>query len=60
MPMYQYTCQNCNSSVEEIQKYGDPPPKVCEHCGAKGTLKKDLPRSNFALKGSCWASDGYS
>lgn len=60
MPMYQYTCKACNTSVDEIQKMGDPPPSKCESCNAKGTLEKDLSLSSFALKGSCWAKDGYT
>ncbi len=60
MPLYQYTCQNCQSTFEEIQKVGDPPPSKCESCGKKDTLKRDLGLSSFSLKGSCWAKDGYS
>jgi putative FmdB family regulatory protein len=60
MPIYVYQCSACEARVEEIQKMSDPPPPKCEKCGKTGTLKKQMGKSNFELKGGGWAADGYS
>ena len=59
MPLYTYRCAKCKAVVEEIQKYGDPAPEQCPECGAKQALERELAVSNFQLKGSGWAKDGY-
>jgi len=59
MPIYTYRCRQCKAEIEEIQKFDDPAPEVCPHCKAKGTLERTLGVSNFQLKGSGWAKDGY-
>ena len=61
MPMYLYKCQSCQHSFEELLlRFSDPDPEKCENCKAKGTVKRVMGASNFALKGSCWAKDGYA
>lgn len=60
MPMYLYECSECKAETSEIQKFEDPAPKECPNCGAKDTLTRQMSRSNFALKGGGWASDGYA
>lgn len=59
MPIYTYRCSKCKEVVEEIQKFDDPAPKKCPHCGAEDSLERTLGISNFQLKGSGWAKDGY-
>lgn len=59
MPIYVYQCSACDARVEEIQKINAPPPKKCARCGKSETLKKQMGVSNFELKGSGWAKDGY-
>lgn len=59
MPLYTYFCQNCKAEIEEIQKFNDPAPETCPNCQATGTLERTLGVSNFQLKGSGWAKDGY-
>ena len=60
MPIYVYQCSACGASVEEIQKFTDPPPEKCEECGKEKTMEKQMAVSNFELKGGGWAKDGYS
>lgn len=59
MPLYTYRCRQCKAEIEEIQKFDDPAPEACPKCKAKGTLERTLAVSNFQLKGSGWAKDGY-
>jgi len=57
MPMYEYQCDGCNSDVEYIQKFSDPPMTKCEDCG--GRLTKLLSAPSFHLTGGGWYADGY-
>jgi putative FmdB family regulatory protein len=59
MPLYLYQCKACQEETEEIQKMGEKPPSTCPHCEKEGTLEKKIAVSNFQLKGSGWAKDGY-
>ena len=69
MPIYQYKCLKCGDEAEHLMKLNDPNPvcieslktenpKVLERCD--GETKKIMSRSEFHLKGECWASDGYT
>jgi putative FmdB family regulatory protein len=60
VPIYVYQCSACEARVEEIQKMTDPPPAKCDKCGKDGTMEKRMGKTNFELKGSGWAKDGYS
>jgi putative FmdB family regulatory protein len=60
MPLYTYRCSKCKAEVEELQKFDDPPPPECPECKEKDSLERTLGVSNFQLKGSGWAKDGYS
>ena len=62
MPIYVFKCSKCNEEFEEIQKMNDPAPEKCEKCEAKGTMEKQIGKSNFTLGegGVGWAKDGYS
>lgn len=68
MPVYEYRCRKCGHQFERMQRVNDPNPPcpaVLDEdrtapvtCGA--VTEKVLSTTNFALKGSGWASDGYS
>lgn len=60
MPLFDYVCNNCGSTVELLQKHSDPDPILCKSCGKKHTLTKKIGLSSFQLKGGGWYSDGYS
>lgn len=60
MPVYTYECRKCKAKTDELQKISDPPPKMCPHCGTENSLERRMGLSNFQLKGSGWAKDGYS
>src|SRR5690242_14167883 len=53
MPIYEYHCTACNTDLEEIQKFSDPPLTTCPKCG-KNTLHKKMSLSGFQLKGTGW------
>jgi putative FmdB family regulatory protein len=58
MPLYEYQCQSCGRRLERIQKFSDPPPETCPHCG--GRLEK-LPSSPaIQFKGSGWYVTDYA
>ena len=59
MPVYEYRCEACGKDQEAIQKFSDAPLADCEICGEKGTLKKLISKSSFALKGSGWYTTDY-
>lgn len=59
MPVYEYRCDACGKDLEAIQKFSDAPLVDCEICGEKGTLKKLISKSSFALKGSGWYTTDY-
>jgi putative FmdB family regulatory protein len=60
MPIYTYACSKCKAEVEELQKFEDPPPPACSSCKEEGSMKRQLSKSNFSLKGGGWADDGYA
>jgi putative FmdB family regulatory protein len=35
VPVYEYRCGTCGSTVEEIQPMGSPPPGPCPKCGSE-------------------------
>lgn len=59
MPLYEYRCGGCDTTIEVLQKFEDDAPS-CEICGRK--LKKIISLSTFFLKdGGCgWGKNGYS
>lgn len=74
MPIYSYRCDKCGHQFDELMRMSDPNPtcpKVVGHadladdpigvpviCGCSTT--KLLSAGSFQLKGSGWASDGYT
>ena len=53
MPIYEYACQQCEHTLDALQKIGDDPLVVCPECG-KPALKKKLSAPRFRLKGDGW------
>ena len=38
MPIYVYRCKKCNTEIEEIQKFDDPPLVQCTEIGKDGVV----------------------
>ena len=53
MPIYEYQCENCNHSLEIIQKVDDPPPTDCPSCEFP-RLRKKVSAVAFRLSGGGW------
>jgi len=53
MPIYEYKCQNCGHSFEQLQKVTDEPLRTCPECGKK-QLTKLISNTSFQLKGTGW------
>jgi putative FmdB family regulatory protein len=53
MPIYEYICEACHQTHDELQKMSDAPLTVCPQCG-EPKLKKKLSAPSFRLKGSGW------
>src|SRR5208283_503834 len=60
MPIYEYTCSNCNKLSDVLQKLGEGTPERCPACGAEGTLSRVVSRTSFVLKGGGWGADLYA
>jgi putative FmdB family regulatory protein len=58
MPIYEYKCAECGSTVEAIQKVADRPLKTCSRCG--GTLEKLVSSPAIQFKGSGWYITDYA
>lgn len=56
MPMFDFTCQDCEHEIELLLKR-DEEPGECPECG--GELEKQISRGSFILKGGGWYKDGY-
>ncbi len=57
MPNYEYYCKECEITAEESRRVRDrDKPHTCI-CGK--STERQIGISNFHLKGSCWAKDGY-
>ena len=53
MPIYEYACQQCDHTLDALQKMSDDPLVDCPECGASA-LKKMLSAPRFRLKGAGW------
>ena len=53
MPIYAYACQECEHSLDALQKIADEPLVDCPECG-KRALKRLLSAPRFRLKGQGW------
>ena len=59
MPLYEYECDACGKRFEKIQKFSDPAPESCPHCG-KGPVHRQLSSPAIQFKGSGWYITDYS
>ena len=57
MPIYEYACRDCAHEFETLQKFTDPPERVCPAC--EGRVARKLSRAAFHLRGGGWFNDGY-
>jgi len=53
MPIYAYACQECQHTLDALQKLADAPLVDCPECGKPG-LKRQLSAPRFSLKGRGW------
>jgi putative FmdB family regulatory protein len=53
MPIYEYACQNCEHTLDALQKMSDDPLVDCPECG-KAALKRLVSAPRFRLKGGGW------
>jgi len=58
MPIYEYKCKKCGTTVEAIQKVSDGPLKTCSQCG--GMLEKLVSSPAIQFKGSGWYITDYA
>ena len=60
MPIYEYSCSQCQKLTDVLQKLNEPAPEKCPACGAEGTLSRVVSRTSFVLKGGGWGADLYA
>ena len=53
MPIYESACQECDHTLDALQKIAEPPLVDCPACGKPG-LKRLLSAPRFRLKGEGW------
>ena len=58
MPIYEYECAKCGTTIEVIQKFSDEPLQTHEGCG--GSLTKLISASGFQFKGTGWYVTDYA
>jgi putative FmdB family regulatory protein len=59
MPIYEYSCSQCQKVTDVLQKLNEGAPERCPACGAEGTLSRVVSRTSFVLKGGGWGADLY-
>ena len=59
MPLYEYVCDACGRRFEKIQKFSDPAPDPCPHCG-HGPVKRQLSSPAIQFKGSGFYITDYA
>jgi putative FmdB family regulatory protein len=58
MPIYEYSCDACNHSFDELQKVSASPISTCPECGEE-RARRVVSSSSFHLKGEGWYKDHY-
>ncbi len=53
MPIYEYSCAECDHAHEALQKLSDAPLVDCPACGTSA-LKKKISAPRFRLSGTGW------
>jgi putative FmdB family regulatory protein len=59
MPLYEFECEVCKKRFERIQKFTDPTPEVCPHCG-QGPVRKLFSSPAIQFKGSGFYITDYA
>jgi putative FmdB family regulatory protein len=59
MPLYEYECDACGRRFEVIQKFSDPSPEACRHCG-KGPVRRLASSPAIQFKGSGFYITDYA
>ena len=59
MPIYEYECEQCNTTFEAMQSVAAKPLKKCTVLGCKGKVHRLVSASGFILKGSGWYTSDY-
>ena len=59
MPLYEYECDACGRRFEVIQKFSDPAPEACRHCG-KGPVHRQASSPAIQFKGTGWYITDYA
>lgn len=60
MPIYVYRCDQCQNSMEVLQKVSDAPPAECAHCGAQGQMTKVIAPVGVIFKGTGFHKNDYT
>jgi putative FmdB family regulatory protein len=58
MPIYEFKCTKCNSTIEVFQKISDKSPTRCKKCG--GRLEKQFSAPAVQFKGEGWYVTDYA
>jgi putative FmdB family regulatory protein len=58
VPLYEYQCKQCQHLFERIQKFSDPPMKICPKCG--GEVEQLISAPAIQFKGSGWYVTDYA
>lgn len=53
MPIYEYACNNCDHTLDALQKMSEDPLSDCPECG-KPQLQRLISAPRFRLKGAGW------
>ena len=52
MPIFEYKCNECQKTVDVIERFVDSKERECPSC--KGTMQKQIGAPSFRLKGDGW------
>jgi putative FmdB family regulatory protein len=58
LPLYEYRCRKCGTTIEKIQKFSDAPLVKCGRCG--GRLERVLSAPAIQFKGTGWYVTDYA
>jgi putative FmdB family regulatory protein len=59
MPIYEYECEECNTTFEAMQSVSAKPLKTCNKSSCKGKVHRLVSASGFIFKGSGWFTSEY-
>ena len=61
MPTYTFRCANCDHVFDLVQKFEEPYPTICPHCGHTNELQRVYKPVGVVFKGSgFYATDNKS